>query len=223
MGDNFKAAEFLFKKMKSLYPTFDYPDEFDVELWEEILEGNSQTEILDALKAYRKTVEYNKAPTPAEFRRFLNARSIEDKQSMRNRIFKCADEMGDKFGVEARERYLKVARQQWPDVDLSGHNYTPRAIVRQVEYVDFANKFMAEDIKLGRCRHLLPVYKRAVSYIAEDMLSQEIPTTEWQKMDFAQKCETAYKIGLFSNMDDVLVSMCRKLFDKDYQFEGTIN
>lgn len=223
MSDNFKAAEFLFRKMKSLYSTFDYPDEFDVELWEEILEGHSQVEILDALKTYRKTVEYNKAPTPAEFRKFLNLRTSEDAQSMRNRILKCADELGDKCGVEIREKYLRLARQQWPNVDLSGHNYTPRVIINQVSYIDFANKFMAEDIKQGRCRHLLSIYNRAVRYIAEEVLSREIPVSEWQEMDFVQRCETAYRMGLFNNMDDVLVGVCRRLYGKDYQFGETIN
>ena len=48
------------------------PDELDVEVWTEILEGYSQTDILEALKAYRKNVPYNNAPTPAAFRPFLH-------------------------------------------------------------------------------------------------------------------------------------------------------
>lgn len=71
MEEEFKAAEFLFKKIKKLYPTFVYPDELDFEAWTENLEGYSQVEILDALKEYRKNVEYNKAPNPAEFKKFL--------------------------------------------------------------------------------------------------------------------------------------------------------
>lgn len=226
MENNFKAAEFLFKKMKSLYSTFDYPDEFDVELWEEILEGNSQVEILDALKAYRKTVEYNKAPTPAEFRKFLNARSQEDKQSMRNRILKCADELGDKYGKEARERYLRIAIQQWPEVDLTNHHYVA-PVVAEVDRVsvetDFAVKMMRQDIDRGVCRHLLSIYNRAVRYIAEEVLSKEIPVSEWQKLSYRQRCEMAFKMRLFDNIDDVLVSICRKLYGKDYQFDATIN
>ena len=38
----------------------------------EVLEGYSQTEILEALKSYRKTCEYNSAPTPASFKKFLH-------------------------------------------------------------------------------------------------------------------------------------------------------
>lgn len=107
MKENFRAVEFLFKKMKSLYSTFQYPDEFGIELWTEILEGYSQTELLDALKAYRKQTVYNKAPTPAEFRKFLEAIKSNDRANMRQRIEKCAAEIEDKFGVKARNRYIR--------------------------------------------------------------------------------------------------------------------
>ena len=68
-----KLAEtkFLFEKIQKLYPTFEMPDEFDVECWTEVLQGHSQEDILKALKAYRKTVEYNQAPTPGTFAKFL--------------------------------------------------------------------------------------------------------------------------------------------------------
>lgn len=122
MSEELRATKFLLDKIKKLYPTFQYPDEIDVELWSEILAGHSQTEILEALKAYRRDTEYNKAPNPAEFRKFLSQRSND--MDMRRRILKCADEHGDKWGAEARERYLRLARQQWPDVDLSGHEWT---------------------------------------------------------------------------------------------------
>ena len=71
MEKDFKAAEFLFKKIKSIYPTFEYPDELDVDVWLDVLNGYSQTEILDALKAYRRNTEYNTAPTPANFEKWL--------------------------------------------------------------------------------------------------------------------------------------------------------
>lgn len=67
-----KNTKFIFDKMKKLYPSFEMPDEIDVEVWTEILEGYSQTDILEALKAYRKNVPYNNAPTPAAFRPFLH-------------------------------------------------------------------------------------------------------------------------------------------------------
>ena len=220
MGSNFKAAEFLFKKMKSLYSTFEYPDEFDVELWEEILEGNSQVEILDALKSYRKTVEYNKAPTPAEFKRFLNARSAEDMQSMRGRIFKCADELGNKFGKEARERYLNNARKHWPDVDFTDNGWQEPYFLEadRNTVTEYANKFMHRDLKLNRCHHFLPMYEKAVRYIAEEMLSREIPSEIWKSMNYAARCEKAMKLGLFNEFDDALVSVCRNLNGVDYQF-----
>ena len=70
--EKFKAAKFLFDKIKRIYQTFLIPDELDVEIWSEVLEGYSQTEILEALKDYRKNVPYDKAPTPADFKKFLH-------------------------------------------------------------------------------------------------------------------------------------------------------
>lgn len=71
MNEDLKATEFLFTKMKKLYPTFTRPDEVDVLAWTEILEGYSQTDILEALKNYRKNVAYNVAPLPAKFKEYL--------------------------------------------------------------------------------------------------------------------------------------------------------
>lgn len=71
MNEDLKATEFLFTKMKRLYPTFTRPDEVDVLVWTEILEGYSQTDILEALKKYRKNVAYNVAPLPAKFKEYL--------------------------------------------------------------------------------------------------------------------------------------------------------
>lgn len=70
-NEQFKATGFLFDKIKRLYPTFVRPDELDIEVWSEVLEGYSQTDILDALKAYRKNTPYDKAPNPATFKTFL--------------------------------------------------------------------------------------------------------------------------------------------------------
>lgn len=64
-------TKFLFDKIKKMYPTFDMPDEIDIECWTEVLQGYSQEDILKALKSYRKTVEYNQAPTPGTFAKFL--------------------------------------------------------------------------------------------------------------------------------------------------------
>ncbi|MBQ2319188.1 MAG: hypothetical protein IIW86_03545, partial [Clostridia bacterium] len=55
-------------------PTFSRPDEIDVRAWTEILSGYSQTDILDALKEYRKNVPYDKAPNPATFKGYLPER-----------------------------------------------------------------------------------------------------------------------------------------------------
>ncbi len=67
-----KSASFIFEKMKKIYPTFQTPDEITVGEWIGVLEGYSQTEILEALKNYRKNIPYDKAPTPADFKKFLH-------------------------------------------------------------------------------------------------------------------------------------------------------
>lgn len=72
MSDKNLETKFLFDKIKRIYPTFKIPDELDIDCWTEILDGYSQEEILRALKAYRKTVEYNTPPTPASFSKFLH-------------------------------------------------------------------------------------------------------------------------------------------------------
>lgn len=223
MSEQLRATKFFLDRVKKLYPTFQYPDEIDVELWTEILEGHSQTDILEALKAYRRETEYNKAPNPAEFEKFLTDKS--ENQGMRARILKCADELGDelgdKYGKKARDTYLKVARLQWPNVDLSGHEWTAPVIPSEDAKAagGYAEEYMQRDIKLNRCRHLLPVYQQAVRYIAEDLLAQEIPSAEWRNMDFAQRCAAAMRKGLFNRFDDVLVDICRKWHGKDYQFD----
>lgn len=74
MNEAQKTIDFLFTKMKRLYPTFVRPDEIDVMAWTEILEGYSQTDILEALKNYRKNVPYNVAPLPAKFKEYLPER-----------------------------------------------------------------------------------------------------------------------------------------------------
>lgn len=219
MSEQLRATKFFLDRVKKLYPTFQYPDEIDVELWTEVLEGHSQTDILEALKAYRRETEYNKAPNPAEFKKFLAANS--ENSNMRGRILKCADEVGDKYGSAARERYLKAARANWPDVDLSGHEWTEPEILEceKSSAEDYAVTLMRRDIKLNRCQHLLPEYQAAVRYIAEDMLSREIPAGEWQKMSFAGRCGVAMKRGLFNRFDEVLVLVCRQRSGKDCQFE----
>ena len=71
MNEAQKTTDFLFTKMKKLYPTFERPDELDVSVWVDILDGYSQTEILEGLKNYRKNVPYNVAPLPAKFKEYL--------------------------------------------------------------------------------------------------------------------------------------------------------
>lgn len=215
MKENFRAVEFLFKKMKNLYSTFQYPDEFGIELWTEILEGYSQTELLDALKEYRKQTVYNKAPNPAEFRKFLEAIKSNDRANMRQRIEKCADEIEDKFGVKARNRYIRGL------IDAYGVELKPETEEKKKsEIPNPAVMFMQRDIALGKCRHLLPMYQRAVNYILTDLLSREVPASVWQNMDFGARYSAAMKKGLFNKFDELLVQICKGLTGREYQFQS---
>ena len=79
---------------------------------------------------------------------------------------------------------------------------------------------MRRDIKLNRCRHLLPVYQATVRYIAEDLLLREIPAEQWRRLTFAQRCEIAMKKGLFNDFDNLLTAVCRRDWGKDYQYDA---
>lgn len=171
--EKFKAAKFLFDKIKRIYQTFLIPDELDVEIWSEVLEGYSQTEILEALKDYRKNVPYDKAPTPADFKKFLH--HSEDIKSQ---------------------------------------------ISEAVQPVAPAEQLMARDIELKHCRHNLYIYKRAVDYVLNERLLQEIPASLWHKMRFEGKYAAAKNKGLFDDFDDILVGICRRDLGKDYEFDS---
>ncbi len=159
MEKDFKAAEFLFKKIKAIYPTFEYPDELDVDVWLDVLNGYSQTQILDALKAYRRNTEYNTAPTPANF-----------------------------------EKWLVQQCKEHPVADEDP----------KVKYFNPAVEFMQRDINLGKCKHTIKAYDRAVDYIINELLLDEIPVQEHGKMDFSTKCANAKNKGLFKDFDDIL-------------------
>ena len=85
---------------------------------------------------------------------------------------------------------------------------------------NMASDLMRRDIRLGGCRHLLPVYERAVRYVAEDLLAREIPAGEWRKLDLSERCVLAMKRGLFNDFSNILILVCRQMFGKDYQFES---
>lgn len=215
MKDKFRAAKFFLDKVKKLYPTFQYPDEIDVDLWTEILEGHSQTDILEALKSYRRETEYNKAPNPAEFRKFLEAIKSTDRANMRQRIEKCADEIEDKFGVKARNRYIRGL------IDAYGVELKPETEEKKKsEIPNPAVMFMQRDIALGKCCHLLPMYQRTVNYILTDLLIREVPTSVWQNMDFSARYSAAMKKGLFNKFDELLAQICKSLTGREYQFQS---
>ena len=64
-------ASFVFEKMKKHYPNFETPDDITVGEWVSVLDGYSQTDILEALKTYRKNVPYDVAPSPKNFKEYL--------------------------------------------------------------------------------------------------------------------------------------------------------
>jgi len=72
------------------------------------------------------------------------------------------------------------------------------------KYYNLANDYMERDIRLGCCKHLISDYNRAVNYIINDLLSKEMPASEWVKLDYVGKIDQAQKKGLFNQFDDVL-------------------
>ncbi len=143
----------------------------------------------------------------------------ESLEGLRRRILKCADEFGDKWGAAERERYLDLARQQWPDVDLSGHEWVEPQILgcQKNSSADYAYALMRKDIKAKKCLHLLPIYNQAVKYVIEDVLSQAMPTSDWRNLDYAERVRIAESKGLFGDFGRVLVDVCRKRTGKEYQ------
>lgn len=75
-------------------------------------------------------------------------------------------------------------------------------------YYNLAEDYMSRDIALGRCKHLIGDYNRAVNYIIEDLLSKEMPISEWVKLDYSQKIEQALKKELFGQFDEILEMLC---------------
>lgn len=80
---------------------------------------------------------------------------------------------------------------------------------KTVRYYNPANEFMTRDIELGRCKHLISDYQRAVEYIISDMLCREMPASEWAKLDYSAKVMQAQEKGLFNEFDDVLEELCK--------------
>lgn len=192
-----------------------------VNAWVEAFKNYDLSDVLTAVDEYWRYTSNKSKPTVAKLEAMLNAKKVAaSDDSLRGRIFKCADDIGNKFGKEARERYLNNARKHWPDVDFTDNGWQEPYFLEadRNTVTEYANKFMHRDLKLDRCHHLLPMYEKAVRYIAEEMLSREIPSEIWKSMNYATRCEKAMKIGLFNEFDDVLVSVCRNLNGVDYQF-----
>ena len=79
---------------------------------------------------------------------------------------------------------------------------------KTTRYYNLASNLMTRDIELGRCKHLICDYNRAVDYIIEDMLIREMPASEWVKLDYSQKIDQAQKKGLFGQFDEILEMVC---------------
>ena len=196
-----------------------------MQAWRDAFNNYNLNDVLSAIDEFWNFKSSKSKPSVHKIRAILVSKKVDTSNNsssgLRSRILKCADEIGDKYGIKAREHYLKVARQQWSDVDLSNHLYVAPAIaeVDKISFErDYASKFMLEDVERGKCRHLLCIYNRAVRYIAEEILSQHIPTCEWSELDFKERCEKAFRLGMYNDFEEVLIIICRQLYNKDYQF-----
>lgn len=107
--------------------------------------------------------------------------------------------------LNSEDKIEKIENSKKADVSYRIAEYDPMML-------------MQRDIKLKRNRHMWSVYNKAVHYISEDMLLEEIPSNQWRKLDFSERCRLAWEKGLFNRLDEALVLMCRKYWDKDYQY-----
>jgi hypothetical protein len=145
MNEVLKTTEFLFGKIKKLYPTFTRPDEIDVSVWVDILDGYSQTEILEGLKNYRKNVPYNVAPLPAKFKEYLPERKSKAVAEQEKRELPSPEKfMADDIKTGDCRNNLYVYRDAFeiclheflPQVipaDIAEHSYYPKDVQLAVE------------------------------------------------------------------------------------------
>ena len=77
-----------------------------------------------------------------------------------------------------------------------------------VRYYNLANDFMEQDIRLGCCKHLISDYNRAVDYIINNLLINEMPASEWAKLDYVEKIAQAQKKDLFNQFNEILEKVC---------------
>lgn len=140
MREDLKTTEFLFSKIKKLYPTFVRPDEIDIDCWLEVLEGYSQTEILDALKAYRKNCEYNSAPIPGTFKKYLHHKSEPETQTTESMpTAKCGDFAWERMNADIEAGCCRNNLYVYRDAERIVLNewlveYLPLEVVRKMSY-----------------------------------------------------------------------------------------
>lgn len=192
-----------------------------VSAWEEAFAEYDLTDILLAIDDFWNYKSSKSKPSVAQLKAILTSKKVETEEnsphSMRSRILKCADELGEKYGKSVRDKYLA----NFPDYDFTGHSWQETQISpRRGGFADYAVSLMQQDIRLGNCRHLLPVYQKAVRYVIEELLLTQIPSAQWQGMTFGERCEASAKLGLFNRIREILVSICRQNYGKDYQFES---
>lgn len=93
-------------------------------------------------------------------------------------------------------------------IETKENNKTPQP--QYVQYYNPANDYMMRDIALGHCKHLMRDYQRAVEFIINDLLSKEMPVSEWAKLDYSDKVKQAMEKGLFNEFDEILEKICNK-------------
>ena len=166
MNEAQKTTDFLFSKMKKLYPTFERPDEIDVSVWVDILDGYSQTDILEALKTYRKNVPYNVAPLPARFKEYLPEKHHRSEpESVKKELPTPENLMAQDVAAGCCRNNLYVYREAFdiclnqflPEVipaDVAEHAFYPRNVQLAVENGVFGRfdeaMLMAAQRRFGR-------------------------------------------------------------------------
>ena len=63
---------------------------------------------------------------------------------------------------------------------------------------------MEQDIKANRCKHLYPIYCRAVKYIINTRLKNFCSKNEFKHLNYSQRYTMAVEKGLFADFDKIL-------------------
>lgn len=63
---------------------------------------------------------------------------------------------------------------------------------------------MKRDIKAGKCRHLFPIYEKAVNYLLDEVLKRSYPPAQFKTFPRGVRYQLAVEKGLFDDFEKTL-------------------